>query len=455
MRKVRQTKCVSQMYYNPLFLQAPSVQEAVFFQTDLGKLYKSIPFADLASTIRSPRNEQSGRGRKPFLKVEGGIALMILKHYLGLSDELLIDRLNTDWCMQYFCGVQLGIRKIRDKNLVSWWRVYLGKHLNIAELQSVLIGEWKPYMQQSHVTLMDATVFESSVRYPTDVKLLWESIAKLHMLLQQKRKRLRMRPSRSNYEKHKKLFLSFQKNRKKSRRKEKKLRKQLLKYLMRLIQCLYKLEQNDQYKYSVKERKLLLTIQTVYEQQHGLTYGDTQRVSGRIVSICKPYVRPIVRGKEIKPVEFGAKIHKVQVDGISFIEHLSYESFNEGSRLKQGIAFHQKHFGKLSQLGADGIYATNENRRYCTKMNIATSFVAKGKEGKLAEQKKTMRSVLSTVRSTVLEGSFGNEKNHYLLNKVKARTQSTEIVWIFFGMITANASIVSKRISQQQKRHRA
>jgi IS5 family transposase len=444
MRKVRHTKCVSQMYYNPLFLQAPSVQEAVFFQTDLGKLYKSIPFGDLASTIRSPRSEQSGRGRKPFLKVEGGIALMILKHYLGLSDELLIDRLNTDWCMQYFCGVQLGFRKIRDKNLVSWWRVYLGKHLNIAELQSVLIGEWKPYMRHSHITLMDATVFESSVQYPTDVKLLWESIAKLHRLMQQKRKQLRMRPSRSNYEKHKKLFLSFQKNRKKSRRKEKKLRKQLLKYLMRLKQSLEKLEQNYQYKYSGKERKLLITLQTVYEQQHELVYGDTKSVSGRIVSIFKPYVRPIVRGKEIKPVEFGAKIHKVQVDGISFIEHLSYEAFNEGSRLKQGVAFHQKHFGKLSQLGADGIYATNENRRYCTKMNIATSFVAKGKEGKLADQKKTMRSVLSTVRATVLEGSFGNEKNHYLLNKVRARTQSTEIVWIFFGMLTANASIISK-----------
>ena len=455
MRKVRHTKCVSQMYYNPLFLQTPSVQEAVFYQTDLGKLFKSIPFKKLASGIASPASEQSGRGRKPFLKVEGGIALLILKHYLGLSDELLIERLNTDWCMQYFCGVQLGIRKIRDKNLVSWWRVYLGKHLKIAELQSVFIEEWKPFMQQRHVTLMDATVFESSVRYPTDVKLLWEGIAKLHLLLQQKRKQLRMRPSRSNYDKHKKLFLYFQKNRKKSRRKEKKLRKQLLRYLMRIRQSLEKLEQNYQYKYSGKERKLLTTLQTVYEQQHALVYGDTKSVSGRIVSICKPYVRPMVRGKEIKPVEFGAKIHKVQVDGISFIEHLSYESFNEGSRLKQGIAFHQKHFGKLSQLGADGIYATNENRRYCTKMNIATSFIAKGKEGKLAEQKNTMRSVLSTVRATVLEGSFGNEKNHYLLNKVRARTQSTEIVWIFFGMLTANASIISKRISQQQKRQRA
>lgn len=60
-----------------------------------------------------------------------------------------------------------------------------------------------------------------------------------------------------------------------------------------------------------------------------------------------------------------------------------------------------------------------------------------------------MRSVLSTVRAAVLEGSFGNEKNHYLLGKIKARTQATEITWIFFGMLTANASIVAKRIDNK------
>jgi hypothetical protein len=81
-------------------------------------------------------------------------------------------------------------------------------------------------------------------------------------------------------------------------------------------------------------------------------------------------------------------------------------------------------------------------------------FCSQRERSKLAEQKKTMRSVLSTVRATVLEGSFGNEKNHYLLNKVRARTQSSEIAWIFFGMLTANASI-SKRILQQQNRQRA
>lgn len=443
------------MYYNPLFLQTEDVQQSVFLSTDLGHLYQSIPFSSLVCKIPSPAYERNGRGRKPFLKVEGGIALMVLKHYTGLSDEMLIDRLNTDWCMQYFCGVQLGLRKIKDKNLVSWWRCYLAAHLDIKQLQPVLINSWKPYLDQTHVTMMDATAYESNIRYPTDVKLIWESITKIYEILSEKRKLFKLRRTRSNYDKHKKNYMSYQRNRRKSKRKDKKLRKQLLKYLQRLTQNLEQLQSQYGFGYSNKENKLLKTIQTLYQQQFELLYGNRGNVKQRIVSLAKPYVRPIVRGKEIKPVEFGAKVHKVLVGGLSFIEHISYENFNEGTRLKHSVAFHQKHFGKCSQLGADAIYATNENRRYCNALGIATSFVPKGKQGKLQDQKTAMRFALSTVRSTVLEGSFGNEKNHYLLGKIKARTQSTEIAWIFFGMMTANASIISKKIIQQKKLRRS
>ena len=58
-----------------------------------------------------------------------------------------------------------------------------------------------------------------------------------------------------------------------------------------------------------------------------------------IVSIDRPYIRPIVRGKENKRVEFGAKVNNIQIDEISFIEHHSFEAFNEGVRLKECIEY--------------------------------------------------------------------------------------------------------------------
>ena len=60
-----------------------------------------------------------------------------------------------------------------------------------------------------------------------------------------------------------------------------------------------------------------------------------------------------------------------------------------------------------------------------------------------------MRSLLGKVRSTVLEGSFGNEKNHYLMDKIKAKTEATEKVWIFFSLLTSNAKQIAKRIQQR------
>src|SRR5205823_7638235 len=134
-------------------------------------------------------------------------------------------------CMQYFCGLQLAFRKIKDRNLVSWWRCYLAEYLDIKQLQPVLINAWKPYMTQTHVTMMDATAYESNIRYPTDVKLIWESIEKVYGILTQRRKLFKLRGSRSNYEKHRKNYMGYQRNRRKSKRKDKKLRKHLLKYL--------------------------------------------------------------------------------------------------------------------------------------------------------------------------------------------------------------------------------
>ena len=164
-------------------------------------------------------------------------------------------------------------------------------------------------------------------------------------------------------------------------------------------------------------------------------------VKDQIVSIDKPYIHPIVRrGKEIKSVEFGAKVNAMQIDGINFIEHLSFSAFHEGIRLSQCVDKQQKLFRhKVRLLAADSIYATNANRKFCNKRQIITGFVRKGRAGKEEEQLKLMRSILSKERSTRLEGRFGAEKQHYGLQKIKARTKKTEILWIFFGIHTANA----------------
>lgn len=225
----------------------------------------------------------------------------------------------------------------------------------------------------------------------------------------------------------------------------------LLKYLQGLMKQLDSLIQTRKVALSASHMNRLMTISKVKDQQWKIYFGKEAKVPERIVSLHKPYVRPIIRGKEVKPVEFGAKVNMLQIDGISFIEHFSFDNFNEGIRLQSTIHLQKRYFGACYQIGADAIYATNENRRYCTENKIATSFVAKGNEGKNKEQKSQMRSLLGKIRSTILEGSFGNEKNHYQMNKIKAKTQYNEQAWIFFSLLTCNAMQIAKRIQSAEK----
>lgn len=437
---------------NLLFFHEQLLHEK-FLQTDLGKIYLAIPFDRLASGISAPAHHKRGLGRKPWLDVKGGIALQFLKHYLQLSDELLIERINTDWSMQLFCGILLRPHeKIRDSNLPSWWRSYIGSRLDIGAMQKEFALYWKPFMQQTGVGMQDATCYESRISFPTDVKLIWKCCQEVYALIQQQRRLLKLRKSRMNYQKQKQLVQSYQKSKKKTRRIEKKLRKKLLKFLLNLLQQLPILAPAP---LSKKEQTKLKYVQKVYEQQHEKLYGN-QPISNRIVSLSKPYIRPIVRGKEIKTVEFGAKVNMLQIDGINFIEHLSYDAFNEGTRLQSGIYLQRKLFGKCTHQSADQIYATNANRTYCKQNDIVTNFIPKGKQ-KLQhiEQAAALRKTLNIARGTILEGSFGNEKNHYLLQKIPARNQTTETCWIFFGIFTSNAVRMANRMAAALQHSRA
>jgi hypothetical protein len=63
-------------------------------------------------------------------------------------------------------------------------------------------------------------------------------------------------------------------------------------------------------------------------------YGNrTHCVPDRIVNIHQSHVRLIVRGKEKAKEDFGSKINVSLVNGYGFVDHLSWDAFNEGGYL--------------------------------------------------------------------------------------------------------------------------
>ena len=68
-------------------------------------------------------------------------------------------------------------------------------------------------------------------------------------------------------------------------------------------------------------------------------------------------MRPIVRGKAGRKTEYGAKIGVSVVNGFTYIDHLSWNAYNEGSDLMLQIMAYKECFGYYPQeVQADKIY---------------------------------------------------------------------------------------------------
>lgn len=250
-----------------------------------------------------------------------------------------------------------------------------------------------------------------------------------------------------------KANLTYRKQRKHSRSQTRKITRRLLDLLGKILKEIREIErghENAEDLLSVREKNDMEIITRMYRQQknHFRNNDSRESIPNRIVGLSKPHLSPIVRGKEVKSVEFGAKVNNILVDGISFIEKLSFNAFNEGTRLVHCLKMHKKLFGvEAKKVGGDTGYAGTENRDYCKANGIQTSFVKRGRPfGEKKKEKDLVRKELARVRATAMEGSFGTQKEHYDLRRVKARTKRSEILYIFFGIHTANVVQLADRI---------
>ena len=356
--------------------------------------------------------------------------------------------LNGSVHMQMFCGVLLDpSNPIKDGKIVSAIRNRMAVKLEIKSLQKLLYDKWQDRIADKDLCLADATCYESHLRFPTDIKLLWECCEWLNALQGKTYKNLKERLPRNKFKDVGKARLAYARQRRHTAAATRKLLRRLLNLLSKLIS-----QWDDicrQYRplimLSAEQEKRLAALKEVYRQQRELS--EKKEVRHRIVSIDRPYIRPIVRGKENKRVEFGAKVNNIQIGGISFMEHHSFEAFNEGTRLKQCIEYQEELTGiKVTRFGGDAIYASNPNRSLCSERVITTSFVGKGPKPKDEDKElKTSRRIIGSLRATMMEGSFGTQKQHYGLGRIPARNQQSETLMLFFGIHMANAAILAAR----------
>ena len=186
----------------------------------------------------------------------------------------------------------------------------------------------------------------------------------------------------------------------------------------------------------------LLTANKILRQQTEMYKKRTDRIDGRIVSLSQPHVRPIVRGKTGRPVEFGAKISLSVVDGMCFLDRLSWDAYNESQDLIEQIETYRQRFGVYPEsVHADKIYRTRGNLAFCKEHGIRLSGPKLGRPFKIREE---MAKVIREQRKVEhadeckrveVEGKIGECKRRYNLGQIYEKLKPTSETAIALGIL--------------------
>jgi len=387
----------------------------------------------------------SSTGRPP-LSPRVIIGSLIIKHLCNLDDRETVDQISENIYMQYFLGYSsFSSEPPFDASLFVDFRKRLGmENLNAINERIVMLktrlesGENKsapPSDEDENNSgepenkgrvIFDATACPQDIAYPTDLDLLSEAREKTEQLIDQLYDaELHHQKPRTYRRVARKRYLRTAQKKNKSRKEIRKSVGGQLCFLRRNLNSINRLlDAYPEIPLKPKQHKYLLVVNTLYKQQKQMYDSRTHSVDDRIVSIHQPHVRPIVRGKSQAKVEFGAKIHVSIIDGISFLDELSWDAFNEGTHMMDYVERYRKRFGCYpKELLADQIYCTRANRAALKEKGIKLLAKPLGRPSAVPIH-------VSPGERNPIEGKFGQAKTGYGLNRIKARLRDTSETWI-------------------------
>lgn len=413
------------------------------------KLAKIIPWEQIENDYADLFPSNTGTVAKSLRMALGAL---IIKERCGFTDRETVEQITENPYLQYFIGLEkYQIESPFDPSLMVHFRKRLDqkimKKINMLICQSEKPKEpkdrdpgnpgappesdtfevWKPEKNKGKL-LLDATCAPADIRYPTDLSLLNEAREKTEKTidtLYNQELRLTKKP-RTYRKRARKDYLKIAKQRKPQGKVTRKAIGKQLGYLRRNLSTIdFLLKCDGHGNLSARQSRELETIRILYNQQREMYQTRTHRIDDRIVSISQPHVRPIVRGKARSQTEFGAKVAISMVDGYAFIDHLSWDSFNESHSLKQAVEDYKQRYGHYPEaVLADQLYRTRANLSFCREHGIRLSGPPLGRPSLDNRQEKKIASQDMKERNAV-EGGFGVCKRRYGLARIMAHLKET------------------------------
>lgn len=263
---------------------------------------------------------------RPSIPIRKMVGLLLLKHIYNLSDEAIIERWIENPYWQYFSGEKVfQTQKPFDPTDFIHFRKRIGEE-GAEELLKISILLFGKEAQEKEV-LIDSTVQEKNITYPTDAKLHKKIIKRINKIAKEEGVKLRQ-----TYLRELKQLMIDQRfhNHPKRRKKAKAALRKIKTIAGRQMRDLdRKLSPEKKLKY----KELFVIFNRVLNQKK----GD----KNKIYSIHEPQVRCIAKGKEARKFEFGnktgfvvTKTSKIVVGAIAFKDNL-YDGHTLEPHLKQ------------------------------------------------------------------------------------------------------------------------
>ena len=425
-----------------------------------------IPWSEFEQEYAENFSENFGAPAKSFRIALGAL---IIQEKLRTSDRETVEQIQENPYLQYFIGMSaysneapfepsmlVHFRKRIDKNLLNQVNKKMVKNFRekteeeeIKKNQEAEDGEIK----NRGKLILDASCAPADITYPNDLGILNQArkqTEKIIDFLHNNRKNKLDKKPRTYKKKARKDYLKVAKKRRPSRKERKDAIAKQLQYIKRNLTHIDNLINSGAELTSLNpaQYKSLLVITEVSRQQLWMHENETKRIDDRIVSITQPHVRPIVRGKAGKTVEFGAKLSVSCFDEYVFLDHLSWDNFNESGDLKDQIEAYKNYTGYYpSSVHVDKIYRTRANRAWCKERGIRLSGSPLGRKPKNISKEAKKQAVDDERFRNVIEGKFGQAKRRYSLNCIMSKLPSTSETSIAIIFLVMNLSRLQRPVN--------
>lgn len=412
------------------------------------KKAQSIPWDKIEEKYADLFPSETGNVAKPLQLALG--ACLIQREY-GYSDVETVLQIQENPYLQYFCGYA-GYDDSKlpfDASSMVHFRKRLTPEV-LAQINEMVIQEAQKTEDNdnqddnkpdgggnSGTIIVDATCAPSNIRYPQDVSLLNEARENAEKLLDILHSPTDGKKPRTYRKRARKDYLKYVRCRKHTAKMTRKAIGKQLNYLKRDLAAIDG-KLNQEKALNIHQTERLETIRKIYEQQKYMYDNHTHSVENRIVSVSQPFVRPIVRGKVGKPVEFGMKLDISVTDGWTRLEYRSFDAYNEATKLQEMIEnFHKREGHYPSRVLADKIYRNRENLSYCKARGIRLSGPALGRPKK-GEDRNKAQDYRDECERVEVERKFSLGKRKCGMGLVTAKLEETAAHVVALSILLLN-----------------